>query len=87
MAIERKTILDKIELDRDGNIAIRAGLLLMENGVELSTNWHRTSIPANVAVADHFVHINSHLATKNWPVIGPGVINKISQIAAIVRGS
>lgn len=83
--IERKTVLDRVELSRDGSLAVRVGLLLMENGEELSSNWHRTTIPADVAVADHFVHINEHLTRKNFPTIGAGVINRISQIAAIVR--
>lgn len=83
--IERRTVLDRVELNRSGDIAIRVGLLLVEDEQELDSKWHRTTIPADVAVADHFVHINQHLVAKNFPVIGAAVINRISQIAAIVR--
>lgn len=85
--IERKTVLDKVEVYKGGDLGVRIGLLLVENGTELSANWHRTTIPADVVVADHFVIINQHLANRNWPVIGPVIISKISQIAAIVRGN
>lgn len=63
--IEKKTILDQIEITRDGNIQVRFALLILEDGEEISSAWHRTSIsPGREAVAQ-IEAVNIHLKQMN----------------------
>ena len=46
--IEKKTVIDQIEITDSGHIGVRFGLLILEDGVEISRNWHRTMIEPGV---------------------------------------
>jgi len=61
MAIERKTVVDQIEITRDGSIGVRLGLLLVDGDKELSCKWHRTLIPLTVLPEDQLAYVNDHL--------------------------
>lgn len=65
--IERKTILDQPELHRSGVLGVRIAKLLIENGVEISCEWHRTSIPPDVNPHEQMAAVNSHLVEMGLP--------------------
>ncbi len=59
--IEKKTILDQIEITRDGTIQVRLAILVLEDEEEISSAWHRTSIPPGTKPADQMAAVNIHL--------------------------
>jgi hypothetical protein len=59
--IERKSIVDQIEAPISGGVGIRVALQLVENGVVLSSKWHRTMIPADISPAEQLSYVNDHL--------------------------
>jgi hypothetical protein len=61
MAIERKSIVDQIEIVRDGGVQVRFALLIVEDGKELSSAWHRTFIGAGDSPALQVAEVNKHL--------------------------
>ncbi len=63
--LEKKTILDQIEVTRDGTIQVRIALLILEDGVELSSAWHRTSIPPGADPGAQMATVNAHLQQMN----------------------
>ncbi len=63
--LEKKTILDQIELTRDGTIQVRLALQILEDGVELSSTWHRTSIPPGADPGAQMAAVNAHLQQMN----------------------
>jgi hypothetical protein len=65
--IEKKTIIDQIEIARDGTINIRYALLLIEDGKDLSCQWHRTSIPPGVDVDRQLAEVDNHLTSGVGP--------------------
>lgn len=65
--IERKTMLDRVELSRDGSVSIRLALMLVENGVELHTQYHRCSIDINGDVVTQMADVVGHLAEQGFP--------------------
>lgn len=69
MAITRKTVIDQIEIRRDGSTQIRFGLLLVENDVELDCKWHRTAVPADGDLDAQIAAVEAHLQTMGHPAI------------------
>lgn len=59
--IEKTTLVDQIELQRTGDVGVRLVLLLVEDGVILSTKYHRTVVPAGGSVAVQMDAVNAHL--------------------------
>lgn len=59
--IERKSVLDRVEIERDGTVGVRILLLLVEGGEELSQKYHRTSIPVEVDPTVQMGYVNDHL--------------------------
>lgn len=59
--IERKTIVEMIEVYSAGGIGVRIALQLVEDGVVLNNKWHRTLIPNEISPAEQLAYVNSHL--------------------------
>ncbi len=59
--IEKKTIINYIGITRDGTIEIQLALLVLEDGEEISSAWHRMSIPPGAKPADQMAAVNLHL--------------------------
>jgi hypothetical protein len=66
--IYRKTVLDQPELHRSGLLQIRLGLLLVEDDVELSCQWHRTAVELTGDVQQQMAAVNAHLAVMEPPM-------------------
>lgn len=66
--IERKTVLDQPELHRSGLLQIRIALTMVEDGIELSSSWHRTAIELDGDVQATMDLVNAHLAAMVPPM-------------------
>lgn len=60
--IEKKTIIDQIEITRNSTVQVRLGLLLIEDGQEIDCKWHRTAFPPGQDIAAQIAAVNAHLA-------------------------
>lgn len=67
--IEKKTIIDQIEITRNGTVQMRFGLLLLEGRAEIDSKWHRTCFPPGHDVAAQIAAVNSHLAQMGKPPV------------------
>lgn len=65
--IERKTMLDQVELTRNGAVNIRLALCLVEGDVELHTTYHRVSIDINGDVVAQMAEVVTHLGEQGFP--------------------
>lgn len=59
--IEHKTVVDAVEVSRNGTVQVRIALLLVEDGVELDCKWHRTALNVDSDVSVQFDAVNTHL--------------------------
>jgi hypothetical protein len=59
--IEKKTVLDQIEITANGTVQFRLAKLLVEDGVVLSREWHRSVIQPGGDVDKQMVIVNAHL--------------------------
>ena len=41
MALEKQTVVDKIEVTENGTVQVRTATRIMEDGVQLSQSYHR----------------------------------------------
>ena len=60
--IEKRTVIDQIEVTRDGTVQIRFALLLVKDGTEIDCKWHRTAIELGGDVDAQLAVVNEHLA-------------------------
>jgi len=44
MALEKQTVVDKIEVQESGCVQIRTAIRIMEDGVQLSSSYHRNVV-------------------------------------------
>lgn len=59
--IEKKTVLDQIEVQPNGIVQARFLKQLVENGNVLSQEYHRTVVEPGVDVAAQMAVVNAHL--------------------------
>ena len=81
--MEKKTILDQIEITRDGTIQVRLAILVLEDGEEISSAWHRMSIPPGTNPAEQIALVNTHLQQMKKEPLQNAVL--IEQVAAVVH--
>jgi hypothetical protein len=87
MALTRKTVVDQIEIRRDGSTNIRFGLLILDGDEEIQTSWHRTSVPAGGNVDTQIAAVESHLETMGHPAIETADKTRAKAAIAAVRSS
>ena len=65
--IERKTMLDRVELSRDGSVSMRLALCLVEGDVEIHTSYHRVGIDISGDVVAQMTGVVQHLGEQGFP--------------------
>ena len=83
MTISKSTILDQIEITRDGTIQVRLAILVLEDGEEISSTWHRTSIPPGTDPVAQMAAVNAHLQQMKKGNVQDTSL--IEQVVAIVH--
>lgn len=83
--IEKQTIIDQIEVTRNKTIQVRLGLLLLEDGKEISCQWHRTVIEPGVAVEDQINIVNTHLQQMGKSPVAVEQLAELSKVTAIIH--
>lgn len=85
MAIEQKTVIDQIEIRRDGTIQIRLALLLVDGEQELARQWHRTAVEPGASVDAQLAVVNTHLQAMGKAQLDDSGTDKLKQIAQLVH--
>jgi hypothetical protein len=83
--IKKQTIIDRIEITRTGHIQIRFELLIVENGTEIASTWHRTSIEPGGNVDFQLAAVNAHLQAMGKLPIENAEIPRLKAIASFVH--
>lgn len=80
MTIERKTVVDQLEIGRGGELRLRLGLLLVDGDQELACRYHRTGFDMTgpSAIVDMQMElVNTHLIEMGELPVGVEDILKI----------
>lgn len=86
--IEKKTVVDQIEITRNGTVQIRLGLLLIEDGREIGCSWHRTAIQPGGDVDAQIAAVNADITTRptlRAQPINPDDIPRIKQFCDLAH--
>lgn len=84
--MEKKTVIDQIELRRDGTIGVRfLKLLVDDDGSEVDLGYHRTSIEADTNVDDQMAVVNAHLVNLKMGRVSAKEIDRIKEVNTFVR--
>lgn len=80
----KRTILDQIEVTRDGTIQLRlAKEVVDDDGAVLSSRWVRTALPPGHDVQTQIAALNSHLSAEGWEDVSGGDVTKVEQVATV----
>lgn len=60
--LEKKTVLNQVEILPSGVVQVRFEKLIVEAGKVLRSEWHRTTIEPGVDVDEQIAVVNGHLA-------------------------
>lgn len=85
--IEKKTIVDQIEVTRNGTVQIRFGLLLLEDGKEIDCKWHRTSIEPGGDVDAQIAAVNGHLGQLGRMQVDQGGLERVYAVVSIAHSA
>lgn len=83
--IVKQTVIDQVEIRRDGTIQIRFGLLLIEDGVEIDSKWHRTVVPPGTDLDAQIAAVNTHLISMGKAEIDPSEIDRVKAVLPVVQ--
>lgn len=83
--IERKTVIDQIEVTRTGEVRIRFGLVLIEDGVEIDCKWHRTAVEPGINPDDQIAAVNAHLKLMGKPTVDPDMLPILKTVVSAVH--
>jgi hypothetical protein len=60
--VKRQTVVDQIEITRDGTIGVRcAKEIIDDDGTVLTSQWHRTVLPPGTDIDAQMALVNQHL--------------------------
>ena len=76
--ITKKTMLDRVELDRNGGVNVRLALILDEDGTELHCAYHRVSIDFSGDVLAQMAPVMAHLTEQGYPSITPAAFQLLA---------
>lgn len=71
--MKKQTVIDQIEIKRDGTVNIRiAKEIVDDHGTVLLSEWHRTVLPPGQDIDVQMMAVNDHLVQMRCePVSGP----------------
>lgn len=85
MTLTKHTVIDQIEIKRDGFIQIRFNLLIEEDGTVLSSTNLRTALEPGGDLAAQMQTVNDYLAREKLALIDEGDMPLIQNVKAVVQ--
>lgn len=85
MTLEKRVVLDKIEVLEDGQIQIRQATVITEDGIEISRLFHRSVVCPGDAVKIDDKRLSSIIAAVWTDEVISVYQEKVRGMAAIVR--
>ena len=80
--IEKKTIVDTIEIKADGMIQFRLGLQVVEDGEVISNAWHRSAVQPGGDVDAQMALVNTHLVAMGKKPVSAEDITRLKGVVA-----
>lgn len=87
--MKKRTIIDQIEITRNGDVHVRFALLVLDDdGTELMCRWHRSVIPSTLppgdAVAAQLAAVNADITARPGLLSPPVDADMVPLLRAVV---
>lgn len=79
--MQKQTIVDQIEVQRDGTLHIRLACLIMDGEEVLSRHYHRTALAPGGNLKEQMAAVNAHLAQMKFAAVSDDEIGRIAKHA------
>jgi archaellum component FlaF (FlaF/FlaG flagellin family) len=76
--LEKNTLIDKIEVLQNGAIQVRSAIQIMENGVVISSNFHRHAVMPGDDYSLEDPRVSAICSVTHTPEIVQEYLNKIN---------
>ena len=83
--LEKRTVLSQIEVPVGGAIQVRLEKQVVEDGVVLAKEYHRTVIEPGTEPEDQMAAVNEHLKTMGCAPVSGEDIARIRKLVAAAR--
>jgi hypothetical protein len=83
--IEKKTVIDQIEVTRSGHVQVRLAILVIEDGIEISSRWHRVTVDPGGDVDAAIAAVNTDITTRDTLKASPIDAGKIPLLKSICK--
>lgn len=80
----RKSVIDQVEVTRDGHLQVRLLKKVIDNGVEIDIGYHRTVIPVGGNVELQMQQVATHLASLEFPLDDTEELAQLKQLSEVV---
>jgi len=87
MSLEKRTHVDQVEVRADGTLQIRLAQQIVEDGVVLSTAWHRSVLAPGADAGAHLAALNRHLAANRAAPVAAAEWQRVKAHAAAAAES
>lgn len=85
VAIEKQTVLNQIEITETGVVQVRLGLRIVEDDVEIASQWYRSSIEPGVDVDECVAAINKTLSAQGKKTLREADETKIKLVVDAIH--
>lgn len=75
--IERQSVVDQIEITRNGDVQVRLALQLVDGDVVHSFKWHRTVVKAGTSAQLQMDAVNDHLVLIDEAQVSQADIDRV----------
>ncbi len=83
MAIVKETVVDQIEATVSRVIQIRFKKQVVEDGIVLASEYHRTTLEPGTPLNSQLAQVNIHLAAMGWPAVAAADAERVRAIAQV----
>ncbi len=83
MALEQKTLIDQIEILRDGTLRVRMNKTVVDGETVIASGYHRTVLTPGVDADVQLAAVNGHLAALGAAPVEDGEWDRLRRIAAV----
>ena len=83
--LEVKSVIDQVEMLPNGTVQVRIAKQILNDGVVIKSEWHRTSFDPGVDISAQLNATNAHLVALGYGALSPEDTAKIVQYVQVNR--
>jgi hypothetical protein len=83
MGLERRTVIDQIEIRRDGTVQVRLAKQVVDGEDVLRSDYHRIGVEPGADLESHLPLVNAHLTTLGEAVVEETEWDRVRRVVSL----